>query len=64
MTVKDVMSYPFVGERTFFYICDEECILLACSFRTRSQIRRFWQSDVKSFSWDDSNELCITIRED
>ena len=64
MTVKDVVSYPFIREGTLVYIRDEEFTLLACSFRTRSEIRRFWQSDVKAFSWDDSNDLYITIRED
>lgn len=64
MTVKDVVSYPFIREGTLVYIRDEELTLLVCSFRFLPEVKRFWQSDVKAFSWDDSHDLYITIRED
>ena len=55
MTVERVLNFPFVEDGTLVYI-------LACSFRVFPQMTHWWPFDVKSFSWDDDNDLYITLK--
>ena len=62
MTVERVLNFPFVEDGTLVYIRDESFKLLVCSFRVFPQMTRWWPFDVKSFSWDDDNDLYITLK--
>jgi len=62
MTVEQVLNFPFVEDGTLVYIRDESLKLLACSFRVFPQMIRWWPFDVESFSWDDDNDLYITLK--
>ena len=74
MTVYQVMNLSFVDDHTVILIRDEAFNLLGGFVRIHRlsyshalfvyspQMIRWWPFDVKSFSWDDDNDLYIMLK--
>ncbi|MCD7990574.1 MAG: hypothetical protein LUK37_01795 [Clostridia bacterium] len=61
MTVEQILALPFIKDDTHIFIRTEVFELRACLTRLHPQILRWYPYDVKVFSWDEDNQVCITI---
>ena len=61
MTVEQILALPIIKDDTHIFIRTEAFELRACLTRLHPQILRWYPYDAMAFSWDDDNQVYITI---